>query len=151
MSFDPVKQCAFTTFSGQACRRKVMAETPYGRAFCAVTHERGTKKASGGQNGLCSCGSWRKYKKCCGLLPADAEHQIRLLDEEDDTPMKAAGGLAKATAKTVYSVGFNLRRWVFGYERDSRWRANILYFGPLYFSRRSRTPRALAPSLGKSR
>lgn len=143
MSFNLAKQCAFTTFSGQACRRWVTTETPFGRAFCGVPHERGTKKASGGQNGLCSCGAWRKYKKCCGLLPVGAEHQIRLLDETDETPMKASGGLAKATAKTVYSIGYNMRRWIIGYERDKCWRANILYLGPLYFSRRSRTPKVV--------
>ncbi len=138
MSIDLVKQCAFTTFSGAAYRRPVVVETPAGRNFCGVSHEIGTKKASGGQNGLCSCGSWLKYKKCCGLLPADAEHQVIALDEPQEETMKTTGGLAKATNKTVWSAGYNMRRWVIGYERDRRWRANILYLGPVYFSRRSR-------------
>lgn len=141
MSYDMVKSCSFTTFSGYPCRHPVKEETPAGRPFCGIPHERGTKKASGGQNGLCSCGAWRKYKKCCGQLMLDAEHQIRLLDETDETPMQVTGGFAKATAKTVYAAGYNARRWVFGYERDSRWRANIIYIGPFWFSRRSRIPK----------
>lgn len=141
MSCDAIAQCAFSTFSGYACTRPAMTETPAGHRFCGVSHERGMKKASGGQNGACSCGSSRKYKKCCGRLSVGAEHQVILLDDNTEEPMKASGGLAKATKKTVYSVGYNMRRWIMGYERDRRWRANILYLGPFYFSRRSRTPR----------
>lgn len=137
-----MKPCSFTTFSGQACQRPGNRETPSGRAWCGHVHNRGNKTKSGGQNGPCSCGSDIKFKKCCGPLAQDAQPNIVQLDIEEETPMKATGGLAKATAKTVYSVGYNARRWIIGYERDSRWRANILYIGPFYFSRRSRTPKA---------
>ena len=55
--------------------------------------------------------------------------------------MKPTGGVAKIGNKIVWSAGYNIRRWVFGYERDRTWRANILYIGPFYISRRHAKPR----------
>lgn len=117
--------CSFPTFSGHPCRRVGKTRTPGGRSWCGVPHVKGTP--ANGRNGPCSCGSDLKFKKCCALL---GDQRVEV--EE----VKPTGGVAKI----VWSAGYNVRRWVFGYERDSRWKANILYIGPFYISRRLREP-----------
>lgn len=140
MSWIPQPLCSYTTFSGQPCRRVGVEETPAGRRWCGVPHERGTKKDSGGQNGPCSCGSGVKHKRCCARLPEGAQPNIYVYTEEPE--VKPAGSMVKVSKnrKVVWSVGYNWRRWVFGYERDAQWKANVLYLGPLYISRRSSRP-----------
>lgn len=69
-------------------------------------------------------------------MHAAAKPQI-IIDDVDDE-MKTANSLVKSTSKTVFSAGYNIRRWIIGYERDSYWRSNIFYIGPFYFTRRPR-------------
>lgn len=85
-----------------------------------------------GRNGPCSCGSDLKFKKCCALL-GDQRVQV-------EAEVKPTDGVMKVGKKIVWSAGYNVRRWVIGYERDARWKANVLYLGPFYISRRRSTP-----------
>lgn len=124
--------CSFRTFAGHPCKRPATQRTPGGKSWCGVAHVKGTPKD--GRNGPCSCGSDLKFKKCCALL---GDQRVQVEEEQ----VKPTGGVAKIGKKIVWSFGYNIRRWVFGYERDWAWRANILYIGPFYISRRHSKPR----------
>jgi hypothetical protein len=118
--------CQFPTFSGLACCHVARTTTPLGVPWCGRAHYKGTKKGSGGQNGLCSCGSSQKYKRCCARIEGSQRVII--------------GDPTEGLSRIVWSCGWNPRRWLFGYERDKRWKANSFYFGPVWVSRRRRRP-----------
>jgi SEC-C motif-containing protein len=118
--------CSFPTHAGHPCKRPAITRTPAGRSWCGEAHVKGTPRF--GRNGPCTCGSGLKFKKCCALVG------------DERIEVKPTGGVAKIGKKIVWSAGYNVRRWVFGYERDARWKANIIYIGPFYISRRLREP-----------